>query len=316
MIKFTDLANRNIQLKRDGALALVFALIVVANACTPESQDAQRRQESAEPGLEEVPASDTSTVIQLSQPVIFTRSDGGMGAVDAGIYNVQRVSERELLLVPDRRGDTAVRIRAQSIDHEQALLGPEAISETLDEGEHHVLLLLPDGTGLGATGSHSGVITRGVEQTLNRTRVESSMARRYSTGRPVLAQSQQNAQVVLDRQNFYRQNAHTRMQMAKNRAQRKQAYIAQQVQQIQRTRPAPTSQPSAPEYTLPSLLMTGKEAPPPVVLELPESFAPREFGLPSLLMTGKEAPPPVVLELPENFEPREFALPTLQMTGK
>lgn len=105
------------------------------------------------------PTPDTPSTIILQKPVHFSSPDAADRQIDAGTYRVEQATETALRLVP-RDKKEPILIQAQAIKHEQSLGDVLAFSIQNKEDEHHVVLLKPDGTGLDAAGTYSGVKSR------------------------------------------------------------------------------------------------------------------------------------------------------------
>ena len=105
------------------------------------------------------PIPDTPSTIILQKPVQFSFPDGGDVRADAGMYRVEQATDTTLRLVP-RDKIEPILIQAQATKHEQPLGDLLALSIQYKEDEHHVVLLKPDGTGLDAAGTYSGVKSR------------------------------------------------------------------------------------------------------------------------------------------------------------
>ncbi len=100
--------------------------------------------------------------VQLGASMRFAAPDGSEQFVPSGTYRVERADETQLRLVTDRP-PTLRELAATSFTHEETLTAP--LSFVVREAEHeesvHLLLLLPDGTGLDAAGRIGDVQTRG-----------------------------------------------------------------------------------------------------------------------------------------------------------
>ncbi|MEX2494284.1 MAG: hypothetical protein WD425_21300 [Nitrospirales bacterium] len=101
-----------------------------------------------------------ATTIDLEQAVHFSALTGKDITIQPGSYQV-RPKKDSLELVP---GDTteSIMIVAESTTHEEAVDRPTALSfsEAGAEDEHFLVLMLPDGKGLEAIGSYSGIRSR------------------------------------------------------------------------------------------------------------------------------------------------------------
>ncbi len=107
---------------------------------------------------------DPLTTIELDTPVYFLAPDGSPLITESQTFTVE-AAEEWIRLIPDERHD-ALLIEAQHGTHELQLSNVLALSvpgETKeDRNLHHILLLLPDGQSLEATGTYSGIRPRGL----------------------------------------------------------------------------------------------------------------------------------------------------------
>ena len=106
---------------------------------------------------------DPLSTIQIDKPIHFLAPDGSPMVAPIGTYSVE-AAEEWIRLVPGERHN-AVLVEAKKGKHELDLTEAMALS-VMDTGEgnqdlHHVLLLLPDGESLEATGTYSGIRPRG-----------------------------------------------------------------------------------------------------------------------------------------------------------
>jgi microsomal dipeptidase-like Zn-dependent dipeptidase len=105
------------------------------------------------------PSSTSPSTITIQKPVHFTASDGADVVASARVYQVERVTDTTMRLVPQEGKDPLV-IQAQTTKYDEPTSGSLALSIPYQEDEHHVLLLMPDGNALDATGTYSGVKSR------------------------------------------------------------------------------------------------------------------------------------------------------------
>ncbi|MDH3769777.1 MAG: hypothetical protein OET79_02155, partial [Nitrospirota bacterium] len=113
---------------------------------------------------------DPLTTIKIDTPIHFIAPDGSPMMVPSDTYTVE-AAEEWLRLVPGERHD-AVLIEAKKGTHELELTDALALSVAGAEADsqdlHHVILLLPNGESLEATGSYSGIRPRGLfDQAVN-----------------------------------------------------------------------------------------------------------------------------------------------------
>jgi len=115
-------------------------------------------------GSSSIRASENSPTITLEQPIHFLAPDGSDVLVPPGTYTVEQ-AEDWLRLIPGERHN-AYLLEAEPASHEENIEVPMATLVSSDEGEspdrHVVMLLLPEGQGLAATGSLSGIRDRGL----------------------------------------------------------------------------------------------------------------------------------------------------------
>jgi hypothetical protein len=98
--------------------------------------------------------------IILDQPVQFMGVDGSEALVEAGTYGVEP-AEGWLRLVPGERRD-AILVEAEPTVHSEQVDVPRASIKEIDGVGREVVLLLPNGKGLKASGIFSGIQSRGL----------------------------------------------------------------------------------------------------------------------------------------------------------
>lgn len=108
------------------------------------------------------PPPQSSTMVTLEKAVHFSAPDGADVTIPAGRYDVAPGGEEQLNLTPVGAGTTgkAWSILASPITEPIELSAVAAVTLALDEAQHQVVWLRPNGSGLEAIGSYSGVITR------------------------------------------------------------------------------------------------------------------------------------------------------------
>ena len=118
---------------------------------------------SIEPTVEDLEFNDPA-LLTFAQPVHFTDPNGTPVIVQPGTYTAE-ASEKVIRLISDKDSQTALVIEAQQGTHETELEDFLALSlpgtSPAELDLHHVMLLLPNGHSLEATGSYSGIQTRG-----------------------------------------------------------------------------------------------------------------------------------------------------------
>ncbi len=101
-------------------------------------------------------------MVHLEQSLHFDAPDGKSVAVSPGIYLVEPITEDKPRLALWHEHGT-VTLQATRTTHDQPVETPEAylIREDDNEDIYHVVVFIPGGTALEATGSVSGIQTRG-----------------------------------------------------------------------------------------------------------------------------------------------------------
>ena len=127
-------------------------------------------------------------IIELDRAVHFLAPDGSDLLIEPGTYSVE-AAEEWIRVVPGERHD-ALLIEANKGTHDLVLEQVMAISEpgeSNDEKDHHyVMLLLPGGQSLEATGTYSGIRPRGFF-TRTFTRMKTTARKSVSTARRTLS---------------------------------------------------------------------------------------------------------------------------------
>jgi hypothetical protein len=135
-------------------------------------------------------APDETTTITLDQPVHFLSTDGSDVVAEPGNYSVE-AAQKWLRLIPGTERRDALLIEAQKGTHEVKVEIPIVISTPGSESDeldvHVVQLLNPDGTSLVATGTYSGIQSRGLRDAANqaaaRARAQAEAARRVAAAK-------------------------------------------------------------------------------------------------------------------------------------
>jgi hypothetical protein len=102
-------------------------------------------------------------MVTFEQAVHFSAPDGADVMIPAGRYDVApEGGEEQLNLMPVDAGTTgkAWSILASPVTVPIELPAVAAVALSLDKAQHQVVWLRPNGSGLEAIGSYSGVITR------------------------------------------------------------------------------------------------------------------------------------------------------------
>jgi hypothetical protein len=136
---------------------------------------------------------DETTTITLDQAVHFIGTDGSDAVADPGDYSVE-AAEEWLRLIPGTERRDALLIESQAGTHDVKIEIPIVISTSGTEPDeldiHVVQFLNPDGTSLIATGTYSGIQSRGLR---DRARQAAARARARAEGarRAAAAKAQQ-----------------------------------------------------------------------------------------------------------------------------
>ena len=144
-----------------------------------------------QPGLPaQASVPDETTTITLDQPVHFLGTDGSDVVADSGDYSVEAAQEW-LRLIPGTERRDALLVEAQKGTHEVKVEIPIVLSTPGDEPDeldvHVVQLLNPDGTSMVATGTYSGIQSRGLfdaaKRSAARARAAAEAARRAAAAK-------------------------------------------------------------------------------------------------------------------------------------
>lgn len=114
------------------------------------------------------------TTLKLEQPTHFSTAEGEDVVLDAGSYAVETADGAMLVqLAHDPPRTDNWLLTAFETQHTESLERPVAITALENTDELHLLILLPDGTGLEAIGSISGLRSRAAApaQTLSQTQI-------------------------------------------------------------------------------------------------------------------------------------------------
>ena len=127
-------------------LALLFMPIVLTVACATTPDMPSR-----------------FTTVTIEKPVHFSAPGGSDVVVPPGRYHVDTIEDAKLRLTPaeSSSGTSPFVVAAVPLPHEKPIESQVALSFSGGEDQHHVVLLLPDGNGLDAGGTYSGIRSRG-----------------------------------------------------------------------------------------------------------------------------------------------------------
>lgn len=102
--------------------------------------------------------------VEFPQALHFLTPGGEDVVVGQGRYEVVQASEWLHLTPVGGEKTDAILVEAQPIDHNETIEVPTILSRSEHEDEYVIILLLPDGTGLEALGSYSGVRSKAVRR--------------------------------------------------------------------------------------------------------------------------------------------------------
>ena len=160
---------------------------------------------------------DPLTTIELDTPVHFLAPDGSDLLVDAGTYSVESAEEWIRLMSGERHDALLIEAKKgtheMEIEHALAMSLPGEAEKEVDL--HHVMLLLPGGTSLEATGTYSGIRPRGFfNQTFNKAKKHANRAYKKARSTAKKTVSRANS-TVKKAQNQVGQSAKQGMRKAK-----------------------------------------------------------------------------------------------------
>jgi hypothetical protein len=125
--------------------------------------------------------SEMAAGITLNRATHFTASDGSDIQISPGKYQVEQSGESGLRLTKEDM--KSIEIQAQKIPHEEKVASPVAMAviEAGQDDQMHLVMLLPNGQGLDAVGSYSGVRSRDVAAaTINPSQLQAAIAQQSS----------------------------------------------------------------------------------------------------------------------------------------
>ncbi|MBU6434615.1 MAG: hypothetical protein KJS98_15005, partial [Nitrospirae bacterium] len=115
--------------------------------------------------------------VTFDRTIHFIAGEGSDVQLSAGRYGVERAGHERLRLLPSDN-QPPIEIQAASIEHDESLPAPVSLA-VIEEGQDdqvHLVLLLPDGQGLDATGTFSGTRSRGSRvQPINRLQMQQAL---------------------------------------------------------------------------------------------------------------------------------------------
>ncbi|MDP1770395.1 MAG: PAN domain-containing protein [Nitrospirota bacterium] len=103
----------------------------------------------------------SQTTIQLDKTVHFSAPDGAPVLATPNEYLVERTADEQLRLMPDKGGAPLI-VTADRGTHDLEVSAPFPLVLAMNDDARNVVLLMPDGTALDASGSLSGMQTRDI----------------------------------------------------------------------------------------------------------------------------------------------------------
>ena len=98
--------------------------------------------------------------VTFDQSVHFISTEGEPLVLPSGTYLVEKEDAESLRMIADPEMDSVL-VQAKAITHEEPIQHPTVLSVREGEDGHHLVLLLPEGQGVEAVGSYSGITSRG-----------------------------------------------------------------------------------------------------------------------------------------------------------
>lgn len=152
----------------------IIAMLGLAYACTTPQPTQKPSQESP--------------ILEIDRETHFLTPGGKDVVVFPGAYLVKAEQEGIRLIAEEGTSSESVVIEASSQTHDQKLTGPTALAISENEDEQVVALLMPDGKGWEAMGTHSGVVSRAAPRPRT---PQSQLQQAIANRNPLVVQSQQ-----------------------------------------------------------------------------------------------------------------------------
>ena len=134
--------------------------------------------------LSAIGATFANTTVTVEKPVHVTTAEGSDVFLDAGKYTLDAAQEWLRITPSGGNAVDALLLEAHTGKHEESLTDPLAISATgIEPDSHHLVLLLPGGKSLEATGTYSGIRSRGRLSRLSIQRLRTLAASKRRTSR-------------------------------------------------------------------------------------------------------------------------------------
>ena len=109
--------------------------------------------------------------ITLNRAIHFLTNEDTDVVVSPGLYNIQADRPTHSLILQATNSEHRFLLRAQEFSHAEQIPAATPLSLRQGEDEHHLLLFLPDNTGLEAVGSYSGIHSRAAPSLASKTPV-------------------------------------------------------------------------------------------------------------------------------------------------
>ncbi|HEY3197129.1 MAG TPA: IPT/TIG domain-containing protein [Nitrospirales bacterium] len=167
--------------KRTGKVNVTCCLTVLTMFGAASFSLAEKPAGSSEGEVQSrVTASPESVSIAFEHPLHFVTGDGADITASSGMYFVEAGPGSDVRLTPEH-GGKPLRISALSITHDEKIASSLAMLIPRGEDEEHLVLLLPDGKGLDAAASRSGIRSRA---TMLTSPVSSQTVRQFTMVQP------------------------------------------------------------------------------------------------------------------------------------
>ena len=141
------------------AICMTFLMTVISGAPSlvlAESDMGQVSDSEQEAGPVEI-----EQVVEFDREMHFLSKEGTDIALPAGSYYVDPVQDGIRFKSADQEEAEAVIVEAETTTHEQTVEAPESVSIKEGDDQQVVLILMPEGKGLQAVGTISGIQSRG-----------------------------------------------------------------------------------------------------------------------------------------------------------
>ena len=117
-------------------------------------------------------------IITIERAIHFLNNEETDVLVPPKHYSIHAAHSKGLLILKAIDGGQPIQLKAQEIKHDEPIPTATPLSFSEKEDEHRILLLQPDGTGLEAIGSYSGIQSRAARRMTSKRRVIRKYLRR------------------------------------------------------------------------------------------------------------------------------------------